>query len=218
MNLLGLDIEKIIHSCFRIRHGGKVIYFDPYSIETHEGADFVFISHEHFDHCSPQDLMKIIKRDTIIVAAEECKMKLSPLRPKVQEIIYINPGGKIAVGNFQLEAVRAYNTNKFKMPGVPFHPKADNKCGYVLSVGGLRIYHAGDTDVIPEMRELVNIDIAFLPVSGTYVMTADEAAESVKIIRPKIAIPMHYNTIVGTDEDVDRFWEKSKDVTKVIVL
>ncbi len=218
MKVLGLDVERLAHDCFKIRAGRKVVYFDPYAITTHEGADLILITHEHYDHCSIPDLMKIVKADTVIVAAEECKAKLMAIRSKVQEIIYINPGGKIAVNEFTVEAVPAYNVNKFKSPGQPFHAKQEKKCGYILIVGGLRLYHAGDTDIIPEMKELVNIDIAFLPVSGTYVMTADEAAESVKIIKPKIAVPMHYGTIVGSSDDVDRFWDKAKDKTKVVVL
>lgn len=218
MKILGLDIERLAHDCFKIHAGKKVVYFDPYAITTHEGADLILITHEHYDHCSIPDLMKIVKADTIIVAAEECKAKLMPIRSKVNEIIYMNPGGKIAIGEFTIEAVPAYNVDKFKSPGQPFHAKQEKKCGYVLIVGGLRLYHAGDTDLIPEMRELVNIDIALLPVSGTYVMTADEAAEAAKIIRPKISIPMHFGSIVGTAEDVDRFWDKARDKTKVVVL
>lgn len=218
MKLLGLDVERLAHDCFRIKTGKRVVYFDPYAITTHEGADLILITHEHFDHCSIPDLMKIIKADTVIVAAEECKAKLMAIRPKVAEIIYINPGGKVAVGEFTVEAVPAYNINKFKSPNQPFHPRQEKKCGYILIVGGLRLYHAGDTDLIPEMRELVNIDIAFLPVSGTYVMTPDEAAEAVKAIKPKIAVPMHYGTLVGTVEDVDRFWDKAKGSAKIAVL
>lgn len=218
MRLLGLDVERLAHDCFRVKAGRRVVYFDPYAIKTHEAADLVLISHEHFDHCSVPDLMGIVTRGTVIVAAEECKAKLAPMADKVAEIVYVSPGAKVAVGEFTVEAVPAYNVNKFKSPGQPFHPKHDRKCGFVLMVGGLRLYHAGDTDVIPEMENLVNIDIAFLPVSGTYVMGPQEAVRAVEIIKPKIAVPMHYGTIVGTTDDVDRFWEKAKDKTKVAVL
>lgn len=218
MEILGLNIERLAHDCFKIQAKGRVIYFDPYMITTHQGADMILISHEHYDHCSTPDLMKIVKADTIIIAAEECKAKLMGIKDKVNEIIYINPGGKVAIGEFTIKAVPAYNVNKFKSPGQPFHPKNDRKCGFIFSVGGVRIYHAGDTDLIPEMNNLQNIDIALLPVSGTYVMTAEEADQSVDAIKPKIAIPMHYGTIVGTEEDVDRFWEKSKNKTKIVVL
>jgi L-ascorbate metabolism protein UlaG (beta-lactamase superfamily) len=218
MEILGLQVERPKHACIRVRSGHKTICFDPFQLEKNEPSDLVLISHEHFDHCSIPDLMKIVKSDTIIVAAEECKAKLVTIRSRVNEIIYINPGEKITVGEFAIEAVPAYNVNKFKSPGVPFHAKQEKKCGYVLTVDNLRLYHAGDTDLIPEMKELTNIDIAFLPVSGTYVMTAEEAAEAVKLFRPKIAIPIHYNAIVGTKEDVDRFWGKCKDITKVVVL
>lgn len=218
MQILGLEIERLAHDCFKIKARDKVIYFDPYAISTHEGADLIMISHEHYDHCSVPDLRKIVKADTVIVAAEECKAKLNDMKGKVGEIVYINPGGKVAIGEFTIEAVPSYNVNKFKSPGQPFHPQQDKKCGFVFSIGGVRIYHAGDTDLIPEMSELRNIDIAMLPVSGTYVMTADEAASAVDAIKPKIAIPMHYGTIVGSVEDVDRFWDKTKTKTKVVVI
>lgn len=218
MEVLGLEIERLSHDCFRVTSGGKVVYFDPYNIGTHKGADLILISHEHYDHCSVPDLMKIVKGDTIIVAAEECRSKLNEIKSKVHEIVYINPGGKIAVGNFQVEAVPAYNVDKFKSPGQPFHPQRDKKCGYILTVAGKRLYHAGDTDIIPEMNDFENIDIAFLPVSGTYVMTADEAAKAADIIKPKVAVPMHWGAIVGTKDDVDRFWDRAKGKTKVVVI
>ena len=218
MNILGLDIERLAHDCFKLRANRRVIYFDPYAISSHEGADLILITHEHYDHCSVPDLKKIVKRDTIVVAAEECKAKLNDIKGMVGEIVYMTPGRKVAIGEFTIEAVPAYNTNKFKSPGQPFHPKGDRKCGYIFMVGGLRLYHAGDTDLIPEMSDFSNIDIAFIPVSGTYVMTPDEAVKAVAAIGPKITIPMHYGTIVGTEEDVDRFWDKAKDKTKIIVL
>lgn len=218
MNILGLDIERLAHACFKIKVNRRVIYFDPYTITTHEGADMIIISHEHYDHCSLPDLKKIIKKDTIIVAAEECKTKLNEIKNMVGEIVYMAPGKKVAIGEYTIEAVPSYNLNKFKSPGQPFHPKGDKKCGYLFMIGGLCLYHAGDTDLIPEMGNLPNIDIAFIPVSGTYVMTPDEAAKAVATIGPKIAIPMHYGTIVGTEEDVDRFWDKAKEKTKIVVL
>jgi L-ascorbate metabolism protein UlaG (beta-lactamase superfamily) len=123
----------------------------------------------------------------------------------VRNIFYMKPGQKKDFFGISVEAVPAYNINKFQPSGVPFHPKADSKNGYVVTIAGRRVYHAGDTDFIPEMRELKNIDIAFLPVSGTYVMTAQEAAEAAQAIKPKVAIPMHYATIVGSRADAERF-------------
>lgn len=110
----------------------------------------------------------------------------------------------------------AYNIDKFRSHGVPFHPAGDGKVGFVVDVDGTRIYHAGDTDNIPEMRNLKNIDIAFLPVSGTYVMTAPEAAQAAKVINPKLAVPMHYGDLVGTEEDAKKFKESAGVPSKII--
>jgi L-ascorbate metabolism protein UlaG (beta-lactamase superfamily) len=104
-----------------------------------------------------------------------------------------------------IEAVAAYNTSKFRSPGKPFHPQADGKVGFVIGLGGIRIYHAGDTDEIPEMAKVAGVDVALLPVSGTYVMTAAEAVKACNAIRPKLAIPMHYGAIVGTSADAEAF-------------
>jgi L-ascorbate metabolism protein UlaG (beta-lactamase superfamily) len=117
----------------------------------------------------------------------------------------VAPGDRIDVGGVGIEAVAAYNTNKFREPGKPFHPKADGKVGYIVTLAGTRIYHAGDTDQIPEMARAVGVDVALLPVSGTYVMTADEAIQACTTIGPKLAIPMHYGAIVGSVADAEAF-------------
>src|SRR6266568_4845916 len=123
---------------------------------------------------------------------------------KVREVKSVKPGDKLAVGDITLEAVPAYNLNKFREPGKPFHPKEDGKVGFILSAKGVRIYHAGDTDPIPEMKGF-KTDVALLPVSGTYVMTPEEAAEATRMIKPKLAIPMHYGAIVGSENDAEKF-------------
>ncbi|MBI2675079.1 MAG: MBL fold metallo-hydrolase [Candidatus Aenigmarchaeota archaeon] len=192
-----LEIERLGHDCFRIRAEGRVIYIDPFKLGSGEAADLILITHEHFDHCEPESIDAIRKADTEIVAPSSCKAKLG-------KIIEITAGQTKTVKGFEIEAVHAYNVNKFREPGKPFHPKGLG-VGYVLTAGGKRIYHAGDTDFIPEMRELKNIDIALLPVSGTYVMTPDEAAEAARAIRPRMAIPMHYGSIVGDRKDAENF-------------
>lgn len=216
--ILGLDVELLAHDSVKIKGGGKVIYFDPFQLprREYEKADIVFISHEHFDHCSSDDLKKIIGNDTLIVASRQCKPELSKIKAK--EIIYAKPGEKIELGGLSTEVVPAYNVNKFRAPNQPFHPKADEKNGYVVTISGRRVYHPGDTDVIPEMKTLRNIDIAFLPVSGTYVMTADEAVEAVNIIKPKIAIPVHYSAIVGSGADAKKFESLAKKFCEVKIL
>jgi L-ascorbate metabolism protein UlaG (beta-lactamase superfamily) len=198
----GVKLSWLGHDGFRIQNG-KVVYIDPFKIEAGgPKADIVLISHEHFDHCSVEDLNKIVTPATVIVAHSQSKNELSKL--KVKEIKIVKPGDKINVGDVAIEAVPAYNVNKFREPGKVFHPKEDGKVGYVVTVNGLRIYHAGDTDHIPEMKN-IRTDIALLPVSGTYVMTAREAAEAAGSINPKIVIPMHYGAIVGSSEDAEIF-------------
>ena len=123
---------------------------------------------------------------------------------KVKDIKTGKPGDKIEVGDISIELVPAYNLNKFREPGKVFHPKEDGKAGFVIGMKGLRVYHAGDTDAVPEMKGL-KPDIALLPVSGTYVMTPEEAAQAARMVEPKLAIPMHYGAIVGSEQDAHKF-------------
>ncbi len=198
----GVRISWLGHDSFRIRNGQTII-IDPFKIRaTPDKADILLISHEHFDHLSLDDIKKVISDKTTIVTIPACKKELSSM--KVREVKAVKPGDKLALGDITLEAVPAYNLNKFREPGKPFHPKEDGKVGFILSVKGVRIYHAGDTDPIPEMKGF-KTDVALLPVSGTYVMTPEEAAEAARMIKPKLAIPMHYGTIVGSENDAERF-------------
>jgi L-ascorbate metabolism protein UlaG (beta-lactamase superfamily) len=197
----GVKITWLGHDGFRIQDG-QTIYVDPFQIGGGPKADVILVSHEHFDHCSPDDLKKIIGPNTVIVAHQQSRGELSKLKAK--EVKIIRPGDKIKVGKLEVEAVPAYNLNKFREPGKVFHPKEDGKLGFVLTVNGVRIYHAGDTDHIPEMKA-TRPEIAFLPVSGTYVMTAQEAAEAVASISPKVVIPMHFGAIVGERKDAETF-------------
>jgi len=201
-NYKGIKITWLGHDGFRIQNG-QTIYVDPFQIGgNHPKADVVLVSHEHFDHLSPDDLKKIIGPNTVIIAHHQSHAELSKLKAK--EVKIMKPGDKIKVGKLEVEAVPAYNLNKFREPGKVFHPKEDGKLGFVLTVNGVRIYHAGDTDQIPEMKG-IKPEIALLPVSGTYVMTANEAAEAVASINPKLVIPMHFGAIVGERKDAESF-------------
>jgi L-ascorbate metabolism protein UlaG (beta-lactamase superfamily) len=190
------------HDSFRIKNGQTVI-IDPFKIRPiPDKADILLISHEHFDHLSLEDIKKVSSEKTTVVTIPAVKKELSGLKAK--EVKAVKPGDKVVLGDISIEVVPAYNLNKFREPGKPFHPKEDGKVGFILSINGVRIYHAGDTDPIPEMKDF-QTDIALLPVSGTYVMTPEEAGEAARMIKPKLAIPMHYGTIVGSENDAERF-------------
>ena len=201
MKLLNLEFTRIAHDTFRIA-GSKVIYTDPFKVTKHDEADIVLLSHEHFDHLSLDDLKKVVFPGTTIVASPLCKDGLKGV--KVKEIKFLDPGGKFTVGKVEIEALPAYNLNKFREPGQVFHPQSEKRLGFIVQMDGTRVYFAADTDFIPEMKTL-KCDIALLPVSGTYVMTAEEAAEAAAAINPKIAVPMHYAAIVGSDADAKKF-------------
>ena len=208
----GVKISWLGHDGFRIKNS-KTVYIDPYVMETGENANIILISHEHFDHCSPGIIKKIVTPNTTIITTALVKRQLSGTKTK--EIRGAKPGEKILVDAVSVETVPAYNLNKFRSPGQPFHSKQEEMLGFIVTINDVRIYHAGDTDSVPEM-EGMNVDIACLPVSGTYVMTAEEAAEAAGRIKPKIAIPMHYGSIVGDESDAERF--KKLAACQVVIL
>ena len=201
MKLMNLDFTYIAHDTFRIK-GSQLIYTDPFKVTKRDEADIVLISHEHFDHLSSEDLQKVIGPKTSIVASTSCKSGLKGI--KVKETKFLLPGDKVNIGTVEIEAFPAYNVNKFREPGHVFHPKEDKKLGFVFQMDGTRLYFAGDTDFIPEMKS-IKCDIALLPVSGTYVMTVEEAVEATEAIKPKIVVPMHYGAIVGSEGDAQKF-------------
>ncbi|HXT85034.1 MAG TPA: MBL fold metallo-hydrolase [Verrucomicrobiae bacterium] len=199
----GIKIQWNGHDGYRLDTNNKIIYIDPFKLvqkyHNKNDADILCISHNHFDHLNIQDINNIINVNTKLICSQECTKILKENYSK-NEIIPLKPGESIDVENIKIEATRAYNTNK------EYHPKEDNKIGFVVHMDKLKIYHAGDTDLIPEMND-IDADIALVPVSGTYVMNYEEAAKAVNDhIKPKkMAIPMHYNSIVGSTKDADEF-------------
>lgn len=200
------NISWLGHDSFLIKADGKTIIIDPYQIPGGEQADIILITHDHYDHCSPEDVARIQGDTTVLVTEKASAKKLSG------DVRTMQPGESLEVAGVTIEAVPAYNTNK------KFHPKKNNWLGFIINAGGCRIYHAGDTDLIDEMAELKDIDIALLPVSGTYVMTAEEAVAAAMLIKPKVAIPMHYDSLVGTREDAEHFADKLAGVCEVKIL
>ena len=198
------NIHWLGHDTFKIV-GEKVIYTDPFKIKKKDEADIILITHEHYDHCSPDDVKLVQGPDTVIVTTADCAKKLTG------KVKTVKPGDTVTVEGIEIDAVPSYNTNK------QFHPRPNGWVGYIFTVQGQRIYVAGDTDYIPEMKNF-RVDIALLPVSGTYVMTAEEAVRAALDIGPKIAIPMHYGSIVGSKDDADRFAEGLKGKIEVVIL
>ena len=198
------------HASFRL-DASKIIYFDPWKLpENSRKADIIFISHDHFDHFSKDDIALISTKDTVIVTDKSASKQLQG-KVVCKEIKALEPGNNIEVSGVQVQAVYSYNLNK------EFHPRESKKLGFIVTIDGVNIYHAGDTDNIPEMKNY-QCDIAMLPVSGTYVMTADEAANAALAIKPKLAIPMHYGDIVGSPSDALRFSDLLEGKIKVKIL
>ncbi|RLF97839.1 MAG: MBL fold metallo-hydrolase [Candidatus Wolframiiraptor sp.] len=208
-----VEISWLGHAAFLITHEDTRYYLDPFKIKPKGAADAVLITHEHFDHLSIEDLRKIVKPETEIVAPESCKENLRAFGMGIVRLV--KPGESLEVKNAKIETIPAYNINKFRAPGVVYHPIEQGGVGYIIEVGGIRIYHAGDTDFIPEMRNL-EVDVALVPVSGTFVMTAEEAADAVNTFKPKVAIPMHFGSIVGSRSDAETF-KKLAEVDVVIL-
>jgi len=211
MRILGLEIELLNHACVKIKNK-KIIYIDPFQLsDGHhlEKADIVLITHSHYDHCSPGDVELISDENTLIITVPDAQSKLNHL--KVKGITLVEPGRTIKVNAERITAVPAYNVNK------QFHPKDNEWVGFIIEMNGIRVYHAGDTDLIPEMKD-IETDIALLPVGGTYTMNAEEAAQATKMFkRCEIAVPMHYGSIIGNASDAETFKNKAGCEVKILM-
>lgn len=179
-----LAIKWIGHSGFEISVDGRIIYTDPHEGKYDDKADLVLITHSHYDHCDASQVKRILRPETVIIAPSDCASKF---KGRIQSL---KAGDETAIDRIRIRALDAYNTKRFRSPGVPFHPKGFG-VGYLLMVAGKTIYHAGDTDFIPEMKVIGHVDVALLPSGGTYTMDNEEAAEAALAISPSIVIPMH---------------------------
>lgn len=206
MRIGEVELKWLGHSGFFIRNSKK-IYIDPYNIkEGMEKADLILITHSHYDHCSVADIEKIVQDGTKIIMTADCQSKITRFNIPIKMEI-VEPGQELDLGDIKISALSAYNSDKH------FHPKDENWVGYLLKINNLIIYHAGDTDLIPEMQKLTGYNqpekefVALLPIGGRFTMNVEEAAEAAKLIKPTIAIPMHYGSVVGTNEDAQEFKE-----------
>ena len=192
------NIEVLCHSSIRINKE-KTIYIDPFKIDrNYNDADIIFITHDHYDHYSEEDIDKVINESTVIVIPEELLTKVLKKGINKDAIITVEPNKKYMVQGIKFETIPAYNINK------TFHPKENDWVGYVIELNDIRYYIAGDTDITEENKK-VKCDVAFVPVGGTYTMDFKEAAQLINEMQPKVAVPIHYGSVVGTKQDAEEF-------------
>ena len=203
-----MKLKWLGHASWKIKAGGKTIYIDPYQGDYDEKADLILSTHSHTDHCDPGKIKLIRGGDTVIVAPADCASKIGA---KVRSL---KPGEKAAFDEVTIEAVEAYNYKRFRSPGTPYHPKGLG-VGYLIKAEGKTVYHAGDTDFIPEMKELEGVDLALLPSGGTYTMDNDEAVDAAVAIHPRTVVPMH---IWDTDPGGFKRMVESESDIRVVVL
>ena len=203
------DIEVFTQNSIRISGGNMRIYVDPFRMtEAPKDADIILITHDHYDHFSPDDIAKVCKADTILVVPEKMQAKSKEVAGKVGRIETVKPGESRNIAGLELETVPSYNLMK------PFHAKSAGWVGYIVTVDGKRIYVAGDTDATKEAKS-VRCDIALVPIGGTYTMNAKQAAELINEIKPELTIPVHYGSIVGSPQDAKTFAGLVNDSIKV---
>lgn len=205
-------IECLGHSTIKINKNNKIIYIDPYNISDGiNDADYIFITHNHYDHFSEEDIKKVKNNETIIIITEDLYTNTLKLGFNGMNIITVKPNENYQVEGIKFSTIPAYNTNK------TFHPKKNNWVGYIIELEGSKYYIAGDTDITDENKK-VKCDVAFLPVGGTYTMDFKEAAHLINEIKPKITVPIHYGSIVGTNQDATDFVKLLHPNIKGIIL
>lgn len=206
------NIEVLCHSSIKMKNKNIIIYIDPFKIDNdYNDADFIFITHDHYDHYSEEDINKVVNNDTIIVVPDGLITKLMQIGINKDKIIVVEPNKKYSVKGINFETVPAYNINK------KFHPKENGWVGYLINLNNTVYYIAGDTDITEENRN-VKCDVALVPVGGTYTMDYKEAATLINEIKPQIAVPIHYGSIVGTKQDAINFTQLLNKSIKGIIL
>lgn len=198
----GIRLYWLGHAGFKLDADGKIIYLDPWKVKKDQ-ADLILITHSHFDHLSLDDVRRVQTEETTVVATKDSASRLSG------DVRIVSAGESIEVKGVGIEAVPSYNIGK------SYHPKSSGWVGYIVTVGGVRIYHAGDADALEEMKKL-KVDVALLPVGGTYTMTPDEAAGIANQFKPRISIPMHWGSIVGSESDARRFRDLFEGETVIL--
>lgn len=219
----GATITALGHDGFRVDVAEPQVSFafDPYDLLGEvTPVDFVFVSHSHFDHCDISSIRKLLGPKTRVIAPQCCQGELQELTSQLDTY---TGEDKVTAGKITYWAIPAYNTDKFRTPNEVFHPRDLGGVGFVVEIPiegskNLRFYHAGDTDFVPEMEQVKKIDVAFLPISGTFVMTLEEAIKATEMIEPDLAIPMHYGKILGSVAEANRFQNMLHDKTNVAVL
>ncbi len=205
------NIRWLGHAGFVIR-GSRTVCVDPYRVSTGEPAGLILVTHEHSDHCSPEDAVKFIGPDTWIVAPAAAAAKLTGVAGNPERVKTVKPGDTLTLDGVEIRTVPAYNLK------IPNHKPDKGHVGYVFRLDGVTYYHAGDTDRIPEMQALIGVDVAFLPVGGTYTMDAKQAAEAAAEIHPRLAVPMHWGSVVGSEKDALEFKKRFKGEVWIPVL
>lgn len=178
--------------------GSKILYFDPINQKNNKDADYIFITHPHWDHFSKEDILKIKTQNTQIIGPKEIMKATLEMGFQKENIIVLEPNMQITIDDIKIKTVPSYNINK------SFHPKENKWLGYIVDLDNITYYIPGDTDIITEMEE-IQVDICFIPIGGTYTMNAKEAAQIINKIKPKKVIPIHYGMVVGNKQDYEIF-------------
>ncbi len=201
---MSITIQWLGHASFKISGAGAVVYIDPWKLsESPKDASMVLVSHSHYDHYSPQDIQKVSGPQTMIIGPAD-------VAGKEKSGLVLKPGRTIEQADVKITGVASYNPSK------QFHPRPSSWLGFIVEIDSSRIYYAGDTDLIEELKALSDIDIALLPVGGTYTMDAAEAAEAVGYIKPKYAVPYHWGDIVGSRADAEQFAKAAQCEVKIL--